>query len=312
MNPHTLSLSAKVIFIFLALLSVSGVLSPPAALGAGIVLALTVGEPFPRFTHIATRYLLQASVVGLGFGMNLYEVWAAGKNGFLFTVATIFGTLLIGWLLGKALKVESQVSCLVSCGTAICGGSAIAAVGAVLNTDKKAMSVALGTVFILNAVALFIFPPIGKFLGMSQQQFGLWAAIAIHDTSSVVGSAARFGEEALQIATTVKLSRALWIIPIALGVSMLTRREGAKITIPWFIFFFLLAAGLRTSFPGGETAYVLIKNGAQLGLTLTLFLIGSGLSKEAIKSVGFRALLQGVILWAIISLAALSAVWRLA
>lgn len=302
----------RTLFILLALLSVSGIISPPIALGTGIIFALTRGESFPDFTHKATKYLLQASVVGLGFGMNLREVWSAGKNGFLFTVASIFGTLLMGWLLGKALKVESQVSCLVSSGTAICGGSAIAAVGAVLNADKKAMSVALGTVFILNAVALFVFPPIGHLLEMSQQQFGLWAAIAIHDTSSVVGAAARFGDEALLIATPVKLARALWIIPIVIGLSLLTRREGAKIKIPWFIFFFLAAAGIRSAFPEGVTAYNIIKESAKLGLTLTLFLIGTGLSKEAIQSVGLKALIQGIILWIIISLTALAAVWRLA
>jgi uncharacterized integral membrane protein (TIGR00698 family) len=287
---------------------INTLISPPVALAVGIVVALTVGQPFPAFTNKAAKYLLQWSVIGLGFGMNLGDIWAAGSTGFAFTVATIAGTLLLGWLLGRALRVENQTSCLISSGTAICGGSAIAAVGAVLNADKRAMSVALAAVFSLNALALFIFPPIGKMLGMSQEQFGLWAAIAIHDTSSVVGAAAKYGDIALQFATTVKLTRALWIIPLTLGISFFIHRKSGKIVIPWFILFFVMAAAVRTIFPRGEEGYILIRHTATIGLTFTLFLIGTGFSREAIRRVGVRAMIQSVALWLIVSVAGLLAV----
>jgi len=296
-----------VVFIF----SFFGIISPPAALACGFVVALTVGQPFSAFTNKATKYLLQWSVAGLGFGMNMSGIWTAGSTGFGFTVATIAGTLLLGWLLGRALRVESQTSCLISSGTAICGGSAIAAVGAMLQADKKAMSVALATVFFLNAVALFVFPPVGKMLGMSQEQFGLWAAIAIHDTSSVVGAAVKYGDIALQIAAPVKLTRALWIIPLALGISFFIRHQSGRITLPWFILFFVLAAVVRTIFPQGEDGYLLIKKAAKIGLTFTLFLIGTGLSREAIRNVGIRPMIQGVVLWFIVSLTSLFAVLHL-
>ena len=298
----------NVLFVGFALACLTGYISPPVALACGVCLTLALGQAFHEATHRTTKWLLQASVVGLGFGLNLAQVWAAGKMGFGFTVATIAGTLALGWLVGRALNVDSQVSCLVSAGTAICGGSAIAAVGAVLKADKKAMSVALGTVFVLNAIGLFIFPPLGRALGLTQQQFGLWSAIAIHDTSSVVGAASRYGEEALRLATTVKLGRALWIIPLVIGLSWVTRRKGARITVPWFIFGFVLAAGIRTLFPQGVAGYQTITAAAKLGLTLTLFFIGTGLSREAIQTVGVKAMVQGVALWVVVSLAGLAAV----
>ena len=297
-----------VAFGVLAGATLSGWISPPVALAAGLVFALALGNPLPEASHRAAKMLLQWSVVGLGFGMNLHAVWEAGKTGFGFTVATIFGTLLLGFVLGRLLKVEATTSHLVSVGTAICGGSAIAAVGSVLEADSKAMSVSLCTVFVLNAAALLVFPPLGHALGMDQAHFGLWAAIAIHDTSSVVGAAAKYGEEALAIATTVKLARALWIFPIALGLAFAKRHGAKRIKWPWFIFAFLAAAGLRTLWPQGEAAYAILKHAAKLGLTLTLFLIGAGLSKEALRSVGFRPLLQGVLLWIVVSISGLLAV----
>lgn len=297
-----------VLFVVLSLACMTGVVSPPLALAGGVALAMTVGPPFPEFTHRATKYLLQASIVGLGFGMNLAQVWKAGRTGFGFTVATIAGTLLLGWLLGRVLRVEAQTSLLVSSGTAICGGSAIAAVGAVLDADRKAMSVSLGTVFILNACALFIFPGVGRHLGLSQEQFGMWSAIAIHDTSSVVGAASKFGDEALRVATTVKLTRALWIIPLSLGIALMRRKKDTKITIPWFVFLFLLAAAVNTALPQGEVLYAFVQKASKIGLTLTLFFIGTGLSREAIRTVGARAMIQGVLLWIAISLAGLFAV----
>jgi uncharacterized integral membrane protein (TIGR00698 family) len=287
---------------------INTLISPPVALAYGIVVALVMGQPFPAFTNKATKYLLQWSVAGLGFGMNLGDVWAAGSTGFVFTVATIAGTLLLGWLLGRVLQVNNQTSCLISSGTAICGGSAIAAVGAVLNADKKAISVALAAIFSLNALALFIFPPIGKMLGMSQEQFGLWAAIAIHDTSSVVGAAAKYGDIALQFATTVKLTRALWIIPLVLVISFFVRHKSRKVIIPWFILFFVMAAAVRTIFPRGECGYLLIRQAAKVGLTFTLFLIGTGFSREAVRSIGVRAMIQSIVLWLIVSVSSLFAV----
>lgn len=296
------------IFLCLALTTLTGWVTPPLALAAGLAFALTLGNPIPEISHKASKTLLQWSVVGLGFGMNLPAVWDAGKMGFGFTVATIGGTLLLGYGLGRMLKVESQTSTLVSVGTAICGGSAIAAVGAVLEANAGAMSVSLVTVFVLNAVALFVFPPLGHLLGMDQAQFGLWSAIAIHDTSSVVGAAAKYGEDALSLATAVKLARALWIIPIALGLALLRRRSAASVKWPWFIFAFMAVAGLRTIWPQGAVAYDLIKEAAKLGLTLTLFLIGAGLSRRALRTVGIRPMIQGILLWLAVSWAGLVAV----
>jgi uncharacterized integral membrane protein (TIGR00698 family) len=286
-----------VLFFLCGALCLTGWLSPPLALGLGIVLALTAGHPFPSGTPTVTKFLLQASVVGLGFGINLSQVWQAGRTGFGFTAATIIGTLAAGWLIGRLLKVERGVSLLISSGTAICGGSAIAAVGSVIKADKKSMSVALGAVFLLNAAALFLFPPIGRALDLSQTQFGLWAAIAIHDTSSVVGAAARYGADALDVATTVKLTRALWIIPLTLAIALASRSEQKRVVIPWFIFLFVAAAAVRTALPGGEAVYGAIKALAVRGLTLTLFLIGTGLTLESVRTVGGRALIQAVILW---------------
>ena len=302
---HAIHLAA---FLAVAGATLTGWISPPIALALGLAFALALGNPMPEASHRASKLLLQGSVVGLGFGMNLAAVWAAGRTGFGFTVATIFGTLALGFGLGRLLKVEATTSHLVSVGTAICGGSAIAAVGSVLDADSKAMSVALCTVFVLNAVALLTFPPLGHALGMDPAHFGLWAAIAIHDTSSVVGAASKYGGEALAVATTVKLARALWIFPIALGLAFAKRRGTQRVKWPWFIFAFLAAAGIRTRWPQGEAAYGFIQHAAKLGLTLTLFLIGAGLSREALRRVGFRPMLQGILLWLVVSLAGLAAV----
>lgn len=296
------------IFVGIAFVTVTGWISPPIALAAGLAFGLTLGNPVPDVSGRAAKALLQWSVIGLGFGLNLQAVWGAGRIGFGFTVATIVGTLLVGFWLGRYLKVESQTSLLVSVGTAICGGSAIAAIGAVVNADGKAMSVSLITVFVLNAVGLLLFPLLGHLLGMNQSNFGLWSAIAIHDTSSVVGAAAKYGDHALNVATTVKLSRALWIFPLVLVLSCIKRPSSAKIKLPWFIFAFLAAAGIRTVWPEGGFAFDVIKQGAKLGLTLTLFLIGAGLSREAMRSVGIRPMLQGVLLWIMVSLIGLLAV----
>jgi len=282
--------------------------SPPIALALGLALALTIGHPFPQRNSKATKILLQLSVVGLGFGIDLQTVVAAGKNGILYTAATIVITLALGYLAGRLLRVDRTTAQLISSGTAICGGSAIAAVGPVLNATDEEMSVSLGTVFILNSIALFIFPTIGHLLRMTQPQFGVWAAIAIHDTSSVVGAAAKYGSEALKIATVVKLTRALWIVPVTIGTALVFRRKSTRIAIPWFIGGFVLASVARTYAPQFGGAWSFLVNAARIGLTVTLFLIGAGLSRKNLQAVGPRPLVLGVLLWIVISIGSLAVV----
>lgn len=298
----------NVIFILLILFCLLPFVSPPIALALGLLAALIIGPPFPNHRGKITRILLQVSVVGLGFGMNFSQVLEAGKDGILFTIVTIFGTLILGYFLGRLLKVETKTSHLISCGTAICGGSAIAAVAPVINAEEDQISVSLGTVFILNSIALFIFPLLGVLFGLTQNQFGIWSAIAIHDTSSVVGAAAKFGEEALQIATTVKLARALWIAPLAMLTSWFFAEKSARFYIPPFILLFLLASVARTYVPLPDAFYEGVVFLAKKGLTVTLFLIGASLSLKTIKAVGIRPLIQGVTLWVIISVVSLWAV----
>jgi uncharacterized integral membrane protein (TIGR00698 family) len=286
-------------FFVLLLFCLTPWCSPPIALALGLVLALTIGHPFR--TSKITKLLLQVSVVGLGFGMNLQKVVAAGRTGLFFTIATITGTLTLGYLLGRALRISAGTAHLISSGTAICGGSAIAAVGPVIGATDEEMSVSLGTIFILNAIALFVFPIIGHALALSQTQFGIWAAIAIHDTSSVVGAASSYGAEALQIATTVKLTRALWIVPLTLGTALAFRRRSTRIVLPWFILFFLLAAVARTYIAAPAQVWDVLVHIARIGLTVTLFLIGAALSRRSLAAVGVRPLILGVLLWVIIS-----------
>lgn len=294
--------------------NVDSYVSPPIALFLGLLFALLFGQAYPNFNKKVSKKLLQYSVVGLGFGMNLQASLQSGKEGMAFTIVSVVGTMLIGWLIGrKLLKVERDTSYLISSGTAICGGSAIAAVGPVLKAKDTEMSVALGTVFILNAIALFVFPVIGHALDMTQQQFGTWAAIAIHDTSSVVGAGAAYGEEALQVATTIKLTRALWIIPLALATSFIFKSKGQKISIPWFILFFVLAMIFNTyvlsTTEVGTMIGHYINDFARKSLTITLFFIGASLSRDVLKSVGIKPLIQGVLLWIIISLSTLAYIY---
>lgn len=304
----------KVVFVLLVFLILTPLGSPPLALALGLALALTIGNPFSGLAGKPTRILLQTSVVLLGFGMNLKEVYRAGRQGILFTIATIVGTLVLGYLVGRILTVKDKTSTLISSGTAICGGSAIAAVGPAIGAEADEMSVSLATVFVLNSVALFLFPVIGHAAGMSQDQFGIFSAIAIHDTSSVVGAAAAYGSDALSVATTVKLARALWIAPVALIFMFLYRRRGtesaAKIAFPWFILFFVLATAVRSYTPSNfpPSVFESIVNLARAGMTVTLFFIGASLSRDAIRNVGARPLVQGVVLWIAITIAALVAV----
>jgi uncharacterized integral membrane protein (TIGR00698 family) len=289
----------RIIFILGLLMSASGFVSPPVALAIGLGFGLAFPNPYSQEAKNVSKFLLQASVVGLGFGMNLHQVVQAGRSGFVYTMIGISFALLAGMGLGTLLGVRRVPAFLISAGTAICGGSAIAAVGPITDASDEEMAVALGTVFVLNSVALLIFPAIGIALKLTQSQFGLWAALAIHDTSSVVGAAAKYGTEALAVATTVKLARALWIVPLALGTAMV-RRAKAKIQWPWFIGFFCLAAVCNTYLPAGAHAYSIAVKIAKIGLTATLFLIGSGISVATIKRVGHRPLLQGIILWLLV------------
>lgn len=271
----------------------------------GLLCGVVFGNPYPGPTKIYTKYLLQYSIIGLGFGMNIAKVVEAGKDGFTFTMLSLSAAMGLGFLLGKILKVDRVISYLISVGTAICGGSAIAAVSQVMEADEKEISVSIGTVFILNAIALIIFPPIGHWAGLTQHQFGIWAAIAIHDTSSVVGASAMYGNEALMIATTIKLARALWIIPVALLTSFIFKKGSNASSFPWFILFFVVASVISTytHLPPQLLSLILILS--KTGFAITLSLIGSGISLEKLKAVGARPLLQGVLLWIVILLSSL-------
>jgi uncharacterized integral membrane protein (TIGR00698 family) len=313
-------MSRTALFFVAIILSAVGILSPPMALVAGLIFGLAFVHPLPKEGQSVAKFLLQASVVLLGFGMNLGEVLHAGRAGFLYTAVGLTFALALGLGLGKLMQVRPKASLLITCGTAICGGSAIAAVAPVADAGEEDMAVALGTVFTLNAVALLLFPVIGWHLHLSQTQFGLWSALAIHDTSSVVGAAAKYGPQALAVGTTVKLARALWIIPVALITAMIFSKrtdkhangKRAKIQIPWFIGLFVLAAVARTYLPQAAAVFAKMSALGRSGLTVVLFLIGAGLSRETIRRVGVRPMLQGVVLWmvvATVSLLAIRAGW---
>jgi uncharacterized integral membrane protein (TIGR00698 family) len=298
----------KALFLLAAACCLTPFIEPPVALLLGLILSQTIGHPFAKVNSKVTKILLQVSVVGLGFGMNIFEAAKAGKEGLAFTIISISATFAAGIFAGRLLNVHKKTSLLISAGTAICGGSAIAAVSPIIEAEENEMSVSLGTVFILNSVALFIFPLIGVYLQLSQTQFGMWAAIAIHDTSSVVGAAQKYGAEALQIATVVKLERALWIIPVAFVTALVSHKNKNKVQIPYFILYFVVAMLLNTFIPQLHDMGTIIVMIAKKGLTLTLFLIGAGLTRSALKSVGIRPFLLGVLLWAIISVSSLAVV----
>lgn len=291
----------QIIFAVIVILCLFSIISPPVALLLGVIIVNVFGNPFIEFNHKAITFLLQFSVVGLGFGMNASSALSAGKEGFVLTVLSIFSTIIFGLLLGKWLKTEKKTSHLISCGTAICGGSAIAAISPVIKSNENQTSIALGVIFILNSIALFVFPFIGHQLDLSQKDFGLWCAIAIHDTSSVVGAANKYGAEALQIATTVKLARALWIIPISLLTAVIFKNKNSKIKVPYFIGLFVLAMLLNSYVPQISVIAPGIVTLAKIGLTITLFLIGATLNINTLKSVGIKPLLQGIFLWIFIA-----------
>ena len=288
--------------LFVTLFIASFYLPTAVALLAGIALAVTLGSPFPVFTKKVSKYLLQASVVGLGFGMNLYSAVESGKDGMLFTIVSVAGVMVIGTLLGRVFKLSRNNSYLISSG---------AAVAPVIDADDNETTLSMVTVFVLNAVALLIFPAIGHLAGLSQEQFGTWAAIAIHDTSSVVGAGAAYGEEALKVATTVKLTRALWIIPLAIVTTFIFKKKGKKISIPWFIFLFIGAMLANTYLNIPQAVSAGIAGFARNALGSTLFLIGCGLSVQSVKEVGFRPFLLGISLWVVISVSSLLVVTML-
>ena len=306
----------QLIFITCVIASVL-FLNPPVALLLGLVIALVTGHPFIQINKKATTLLLQVSVVCLGFTMNFEEAMKAGKEGFFFTVGTIAITLVVGYFIGKYLKIDKNTSTLISNGTAICGGSAIAAIAPIIKANDEQISVSLGTIFILNSIALFVFPTLGHLLNLTDQQFGTWCAIAIHDTSSVVGASKQYSEKALQIATTIKLERALWIIPLSLITAYFQKSTG-KIKIPYFIFYFIIAILIATYLPtylpflkteiDHSTIFQWAAMFGKKGLVVTLFLIGSGLSMKTIQVVGWRPIVQGVLLWILIGATSLAVI----
>ena len=315
-TPQT-SFNARSVFFLGLLLAGSGLVSPPVALVGGIAFGFTVVHPYRKEASSLAKLLLQISVFLLGFGMNLQQVIHAGKSGFLYTAISIGSAIVLGLLLGRLFKVGRKASYLITLGTAICGGSAIAAIAPITDASEEEISVSMGTVFLLNSVALLLFPAVGWWLHLSQNQFGLWAALAIHDTSSVVGAAAKYGTQALAIGTTVKLARALWIVPVSLVTAAFmgsaARREGrtgnqAKIKIPWFIFLFIGASVLSTYLPRFMGTYLDLNHLGKAGLTATLFLIGTSLSKKTLQAVGIRPFLQGVLLWILVGTASLLAI----
>ena len=297
--------NTKNIFFVGLVVAASGLISTPLALLAGLIYGMSFPHPYHLDAKKLSAFLLQASIVGLGFGMNLHEVVRAGRNGFLYTALSISFAMLLGLGIGRLFKVQRIPSLLISTGTAICGGSAIAAVGPVVNTGEEEMAVSLGTVFVLNSVALFLFPVVGYALHLTQSQFGLWSALAIHDTSSVVGATAKYGSQALMIGTTIKLARALWIVPLAFAVAIFKKNK-TRIKWPWFILLFCLAAVAGTYLPLFGSLYPKLSTLGKTGLTVTLYLIGTGISRSTLKQVGVRPLLQGIFLWAIVATASLA------
>jgi uncharacterized integral membrane protein (TIGR00698 family) len=296
---------SKSIFFLALILAATGLISPPLALLGGLIYGFAAVHPFHVESKRLAKFLLQASVVAFGFGMNLHQVLQAGRSGFLYTAVSITAVMLLGLGFGYMLHVGKKSAFLISAGTAICGGSAIAAVGPIAEASEEEMAVSLGTVFILNSVALFLFPVVGYALHLTQAQFGLWSALAIHDTSSVVGATAKYGATALAVGTTIKLARALWIVPLSF-VTAATLKSKARIQWPWFILLFCLAALLNTLLPSFNPTFGVLNHLGKIGLTVTLFLIGTGLNKETLKRVGARPLLQGLALWIIVGTSTLA------
>jgi len=300
-----LAMSGKNLFFIGMIIAASGILSPPVALIAGIAYGMSVQHPYHLDAQRLSRLLLQASVVALGFGIPLAEVMRVGRSGAVYTAGSIAIAIGLGLGLGYLLQVKRGSAYLITIGTAICGGSAIAAVGPITGSSDEDMAVSLGTVFLLNSAALLAFPLVGHAAGLSQEQFGLWAALAIHDTSSVVGAAAKYGAIALVIGTTVKLARALWIVPVSVATAVITKRR-TQIRWPWFIALFCLAALANTCFPQFHGEFDVLNRLGRTGLTVTLFLIGTGITRNTIREVGWRPFVQGLLLWLMIAAGSLT------
>ena len=292
---------SKTVYLLIIILALSGVLNSPTALLLGFVYTVIFNNPFKEYSHKAIHYFLKISVVGLGFGMFIKETLETSKEGLSLTIYSILLTVTLGLLLTKLLKLDLKLGHLITSGTAICGGSAIAAISPVIKAKSKTISIALGIVFLLNSIALFVFPAIGHFLSLTQEQFGLWCAIAIHDTSSVVGAALGYGDEALRIATTVKLSRTLWIIPLSIFSMFLFKTKGERIKIPYFIVLFVIAILINSYHMLPETTTSLIVLMAKRLLIITLFLVGSTISIKDLKSTGMKPIVLALTLWVFIS-----------
>jgi uncharacterized integral membrane protein (TIGR00698 family) len=299
--------AAAVLFFGVVALAMAGLIGPPMALACGIGLGLARMNPFEKQSAKWAKLLLQASVVALGFGMNFGEVLRVGRSGFLYTAVSIAAVMAAGIFLGRWMKVPGKAGFLITAGTAICGGSAIAAIAPITKPSEEELAMSLGTVFTLNSVALFLFPAVGLALHLTQSQFGLWAALAIHDTSSVVGATAKFGAQALAIGTIVKLTRALWIIPVALAAAF-ANRSSARAQVPWFIVLFCAAAAANTEFTGAAVLFAGLSKLGHNGLAVTLFLIGTGISVRTVRQAGVRVMAQGVALWALIGAGSLAAI----
>lgn len=321
-------MTAKILFLAGLILSGSSLVSPPVSLALGLTIGLIFATSLPLNTKAGSKLLLQVSVVGLGFGIKLHQLIQIGRTGFIYTAVSIILTITLGWYLGKWMGVNQRSAYLISVGTAICGGSAIAAVAPVIEAKDEELMASLSTIFILNSVALIMFPFIGTWLALTQEQFGLWAALAIHDTSSLVGASAKYGDVALTVGTTIKLGRALWIVPIvmitalsirpkanqeadslATGARQSNRKRNRMGRLPWFVLFFVCASAIATFIRGGDAVYAWLTVLARAGLTVTLYLIGTSISRNTLKAVGVRSLLLGVSLWMIITTAMLGLVY---
>lgn len=298
---------SPVIFLLLGTVCLLPVVTTPMALAAGIVFSLLFGNPWPQKSVATSQILLKLSVVGLGFGLSIQDVWTVGRSSVVYTVVGITVTIAVGLILGRLLHIRGNTSALISCGTAICGGSAIAAIAPVIKAEDDETAVALATIFTLNAVALIVFPLVGHHFDLTQHQFGVWAGLAIHDTSSVVGAAASYGVQALDVGTTVKLTRAAWIAPIALGAGLLVRSRG-KTKFPLFIVGFVVAAVLHSLIPQFSSLWQVLSGVARQFLVLTLFLVGAGITRDVLQRIGIRPFLQGVTLWIIVSILTLTAI----
>jgi uncharacterized integral membrane protein (TIGR00698 family) len=299
--------STRIIYLVTAAGCLIPGVSPALALGFGILFGLLGQNPWPEHSAQASRILLQSAVVGLGFGLPLQQVWEVGRASFSVTLGGILLTLGLGIMLGRILRIPKRTGLLVACGTAICGGSAIAAIAPAVQAEDDESAIALATVFTLNAVALVAFPIVGHYFHMGQHQFGTWAGMAIHDTSSVVGAAASYGNAALEHATTVKLTRALWIIPVAFAAASLNRST-SRTRFPMFILLFIAAAAIHTLLPQGQQLWAWISTGAKQLLVLSLFFVGSGLTRGILRQVGMRTFIQGTVLWFCISVLTLAGI----